>query len=74
MDGRKREVEENDVVRFLAPIGRWAAGTEGTVVSGARADVMLVEISDEDGCELDMVYVPVELLEVTWIQGIRAAV
>lgn len=44
----------------------------GTVVSGARADVMLVEISDEDGCELDMVYAPVELLEVTWIQGIRA--
>jgi len=73
MDGKRREVEENDVVRFLAPIGRWPAGVEGTVVSGARADVMLVEISDEDGCELDMLYAPVELLEVTWIQGIRAA-
>jgi len=72
MDGKRREVEENDVVRFLAPIGRWPAGVEGTVVSGARADVMLVEISDEDGCELDMLYAPVELLEVTWIQGIRA--
>jgi hypothetical protein len=74
MDGKRREVEENDVVRFLAPVGRWPAGVEGTVISGARADVMLVEISDEDGCELDTVYVPVELLEVTWIQGIRAAV
>ena len=72
MDGKGREVEENDVVRFLAPIGRWRAGVEGTVVSGARADVMLVEISDEEGCELDMVYVPVELLEVTWIQGVTA--
>ena len=72
MDRNRREIEENDVVRFLAPIGRWPAGAEGTVVSGARADVMLVEISDEDGCELDMIYVPVELLEVTWIQGIRA--
>lgn len=68
----RREVEENDVVRFLAPIGRWPAGTEGTVVSGAFADVMLVEISDRDGCELDMLHVPVELLEVTWIQGVTA--
>lgn len=74
MDGKRREVEENDVVRFLAPIGRWPAGTQGTVISGARADMMLVEISDEDGCELDTFYAPVELLEVTWIQGIRAAV
>jgi len=72
MDGKRREVEENDVVRFLAPIGRWPAGVEGTVVSGACADVMLVEIADRDGCALDMLYVPVELLEVTWIQGIRA--
>jgi hypothetical protein len=70
----RREVEENDVVRFLAPIRRWPAGTQGTVISGARADVMLVEIADHDGCALDMIYVPVELLEVTWIQGIRAAV
>lgn len=72
MDSKRREVEENDVVRFLAPIGRWPAGAGGTVVSAARADVMLVEISDDDGCELDMLYAPVELLEVTLIQGIRA--
>jgi hypothetical protein len=70
----RREVEENDVVRFLAPFGRWPARTQGTVVSGARADVMLVEISDDDGCALDMLYVPVELLEVTLIQGTRAVV
>ena len=68
----RHEVEENDVVRFLAPIRGWSAGTEGTVISGARADVMLVEISDRDGCALDMIYVPVELLEVTWIQGTQA--
>lgn len=72
MDGKRREVEENDVVRFLAPIGRWPAGAEGTVISAAFADVMLVEISDHDGCALDFVDAPVELLEVTWIQGIRA--
>lgn len=68
----RREVEENDVVRLLTTIGRWPAGTEGTVVSGTYADVMLVEISDRDGSELDMFHVPVELLEVTWIQGTRA--
>ena len=70
----RREVEENDVVRFVAPIERWPAGTKGTVISGAYVDVMLVEISDRDGCALDTIWVPVELLEVTWIQGIRAAV
>ena len=72
MDDKRPEVEENDVVRFLAPIGRWPAGSAGTVVSAAFADVMLVEISDRDGCALDFVDAPVELLEVTWIQGIRA--
>ncbi|HEU4703666.1 MAG TPA: hypothetical protein VFS37_14380 [Conexibacter sp.] len=74
MDGKRRDVEENDIVRFLAPIGRWPAGAEGTAISAAFADVMLVEISDRDGCALDFVDAPVELLEVTWLQGVTAAV
>jgi hypothetical protein len=75
MKTQRRVIEEHDVVRFLAPIGRWAAGTEGTVISTARADVMLVEMDGEaDSCLDLMVDAPVELLEVTWIQGIRAAV
>jgi hypothetical protein len=75
MDSERREIEEHDVVRFLVSIGRWPAGTEGTVISAARADVMLVEMNGEaDSCLDLMVYAPVELLQVTWIQGIRAAV
>ncbi len=73
MDDERREIEEHDVVCFLAPIGRWPAGTVGTVISAAYADVMLVEMNGEADCCLDlMVDAPVELLEVTWIQGTQA--
>jgi hypothetical protein len=74
MTVRRLVPEEHDVVRFLAPIGRWPAGTEGTVISAARADVMLVEMNGEaDSCLDLMVDAPVELLEVTWLQGVTAA-
>jgi hypothetical protein len=67
-------IEEHDVVRFLAPVGRWPAGTKGTVIS-VHPGAMLVEMSGEaDSCLDLMEYVPVELLEVIWSQALRAAV
>ncbi len=74
METSKRAIEEHDVVRFLAPIGRWPAGTKGTVIS-VHPDVMLVEMNGEaDSCLDLMVYAPIELLEVTWSQALQAAV
>lgn len=74
MKGRPRVIEEHDVVRFLAPIERWPAGTKGTVIS-VHPDAMLVEMNGEaDSCLDLMVYAPVALLEVTWSQALRAAV
>lgn len=70
----RRVIEEHDVVRFLAPIQRWPAGTKGTVIS-VRSDAMLVEMNGEAESCLDlMVYAPIELLEVTWSQALQAAV
>lgn len=75
MTARRLVPEEHDVVRILAPVGRWPAGTEGTVVSVHNPDFMMVEMPGEaDSCLDLLVDVPTELLEVTWLQGIRAAV
>lgn len=70
----RRVIEEHDVVRFLAPIGKWPVGTKGTVIS-VHPDAMLVEMNGEaDSCLDLMVYAPIDLLEVTWSQALRAAV
>ena len=68
MPSRTRVIEEHDVVRFLAPIDHWPAGTEGTVVS-VYHDAMLVELDGEGDCLDLLVTVPAELLEVTLPQG-----
>lgn len=74
MKSDRRVIEEHDVVRFLAPIERWPAGTKGTVIS-VHPDAMLVEMNGEaDSCLDLMVYAPKELLEVTWSQALQAAV
>lgn len=71
----RRVIEEHDVVRLLEPIGRWPAGTEGTVVYIHNPAVMMVEMPGEaDSCLDLLVDVPAELLEVTWLQGVKAAV
>ena len=71
----RRVIEEHDVVRLLQPIGRWSAGTEGTVVYIHNPDVMMVEMPGEADCCLDLLMdVPAELLEVTWSQALQAAV
>ncbi|HZV72533.1 MAG TPA: hypothetical protein VFF79_02350 [Conexibacter sp.] len=75
MKPKRRVIEEHDVVRLLEPVERWPAGTEGTVVFVHSPDVMMVEMPGEaDSCLDLLVDVPTELLEVTWWQGLRAAV
>jgi hypothetical protein len=73
----KHTIEEHDVVRFRGPVDHWPAGTSGTVINaypGEMPDEMLVEIvCRATGYTLDLVDVPVELLEVTHPQGRPAA-
>ncbi len=53
----KHAIGEHDVVEFRDEVGKWAAGTKGTVVSD-YGDVKLVEISDAQGVMLDLIQVP----------------
>jgi hypothetical protein len=57
--------QELDVVKFLAPVGDWPAGTTGTVVD-AFTDGGIVEVSDDEGRMLDLVSAPYTALEVVW--------
>jgi len=54
MDVRHQEL---DVVELLGEVGRWPAGTTGTIVK-ADDTTALVEISDDRGHGLDLVSVP----------------
>ena len=56
--------EEHEIVELLTAVGRWPAGTAGTVVK-ADATTALVEISDERGHGLDFVSVPHKALLAT---------
>ncbi|MGH2904528.1 MAG: hypothetical protein ACRDK7_13230 [Solirubrobacteraceae bacterium] len=75
----KQAILENDVValtqavdkneRLTQPpgpdrgVGKWPAGTTGTVVSDLGDLHKMVEISDDEGVALDFITVPVEQLE-----------
>lgn len=50
-------------MRFREDVRGWPAGTVGTVVSD-YGDVVLVEVSDDNGVALDFVRVPVAQLEL----------
>jgi hypothetical protein len=56
-------ITENDYVELKRPIGNWPAGTRGTAVSDHGAS-KLVEISDDQGQELDMFEVAEEDLKL----------
>lgn len=53
--------EELEVVELLTEVGRWPAGTAGTVVK-ADESTALVEISDDRGHGLDFISVPQDAL------------
>jgi len=48
---------EHEVVELLTDVGRWPAGTVGTVVD-ANDTTALVEVSDDRGHGLDFLSVP----------------
>ena len=52
----KHAIREFDFVELLDALGKWPAGTTGTVVS-ERGEERLVEIADERGVALDYVSV-----------------
>jgi len=66
---KQATITENDVVRLTRDvgkdrgIGKWPAGTIGTVVS-ERGEHKLIEISDEEGVALDYVSIAEPQLEL----------
>jgi predicted nucleic acid-binding protein len=52
----KQAIREHDVVELLDTVGRWPAGTRGTVVD-ERGEWKQVEISDDQGQVLDLISV-----------------
>ena len=58
-------IREHDVATLKRPVGRWPAGTRGTVVSdhGPHKDI---EVSDDNGWMLDLLLVPEADLELAW--------
>jgi len=63
MTSANQEIKEIDVVSFKEAIEDWPAGTTGTVVADFGNDKM-VEISDDDGQELELFGVAEEDLEL----------
>jgi hypothetical protein len=53
----RRGIKEGHVVELISPVGRWPAGTVGTVVSD-YGDVKLVEVGDEADMALDYLSAP----------------
>lgn len=56
---------ELDVVAFRESVGKWPAGTSGTVIH-AFEENGLVEIVDDDGGAADVLMVPFVRLNVVW--------
>lgn len=59
----KQRIGEIDVVAFVAAVGDWPAGTEGTVVSD-YGDEKMIEISNDLGETLDLPIVSAENLRL----------
>lgn len=59
----RAKITEHDVVRFKRPLREWPAGTIGVALIDHGLS-KLVEISDDDGQELDLFEVAEEDLEL----------
>jgi hypothetical protein len=55
---------ELDVVAFREQVGRWPAGTEGTIVE-TFPESALIEVGEE-GDALEMIVVPYVALNIVW--------
>ena len=62
MDLTKIRIAEHDCVEFKEDIGKWPAGTRGTALIDHGVS-KLVEISDDEGQELDLIEIPEEKLK-----------
>jgi hypothetical protein len=56
-------IGERDVVALRSAVEGWPAGTEGSVVSTFPLH-RWVEVVDEDGLEFDLLFVPIEQLDL----------
>jgi hypothetical protein len=55
----ERQFKDLDFVALAVDVGRWPAGTTGTIVDiYDDADAAMVEISDDHGCALEFLDVP----------------
>jgi len=63
MAGTKARINEYDVVRLKRSLRRWPAGTQGTALID-HGTSKLVEISDDQGQELDLFEIAEEDLEL----------
>lgn len=59
----RQEIGEIDVVVFAKAVGKWPAGTRGTVVHDFGDDKM-VEIANDRGETLDLPVIPADKLEL----------
>jgi hypothetical protein len=59
----KQKIGEIDFVAFIQAVGRWPAGTKGTVVADF-GDAKMIEISNAQGETLDLPVVPVDKLKL----------
>lgn len=59
----KARITEHDVVKLKRPLRRWPAGTQGTALID-HGTSKLVEISDDEGQELDLFEIAEEDLEL----------
>ncbi len=59
----KHAIGEHDFIELLDGVGKWAAGTTGTVVSD-HGDSKLIEISDDRGVMLDLIEVAEDRLRL----------
>lgn len=58
-----QSIKELDVVSFKESVGRWPAGTTGTVVMDLGRD-KVIEVSNERGEALDLPTVPASKLDL----------
>lgn len=58
-----QEIGEIDFVAFTHAVGKWPAGTKGTVVADF-GDAKMIEISNDRGETLDLPVVPVDKLKL----------
>lgn len=57
-------MKELDVVELIKDFEKIPAGTEGTIVCEYDGKAFEVEFFDDDGNTLDVITVPIELLEL----------